>query len=138
MANEIKIQLHQVATSTSEAAIRNHRVLIDRPASKGGADMGPMGGELFLAAVGGCFMSNLLAAIKGRDSQISDVQIEVIGELAAAPARFDAVHLHVTAESADRELLARLVETADRGCIMLNTLRGKLDVRVQLRDRVRY
>jgi hypothetical protein len=27
-------------------------------------------------------------------------------------------------------LLERLVEIADRGCIMMNTLRGKLDVRV--------
>jgi hypothetical protein len=38
--------------------------------------------------------------------------------------------LRVAAESGDRELLERLVEIADRGCIMMNTLRGKLDVRV--------
>jgi putative redox protein len=132
MANQIKIQLHQVSTSTSEAAIRNHTVLIDRPASKGGADSGPMGGELFLAAVGGCFMSNLLAAIKARDSHVSDIRMEVVGALAEAPARFDAVDLYVTADSTDRELLEQLVEIADRGCIMMNTLRGKLDVRVRI------
>ena len=132
MPNEIKIQLHQVSPSTSEAAIRNHKVLIDRPAAKGGADLGPMGGELFLAALGGCFMSNLLAAIKARDSQISNVRMEVAGVLAEAPARFEAVDVSVTAESADRELLERLVEIADRACIMMNTLRGKLDVRVRV------
>jgi hypothetical protein len=38
---------------------------------------GPMGGELFQAAVGGCFMSNLLAAIASRDAGISDVRAEV-------------------------------------------------------------
>jgi putative redox protein len=133
MPNEIKIQLHQVSTSTSEAAIRNHKVLIDRPAAKGGTDLGPMGGELFLAALGGCFMSNLLAAIKARDSQISNVRMEVAGVLAEAPARFEVVDVSVTAESADRELLERLVEIADRACIMMNTLRGKLDVRVRVR-----
>ena len=133
MANEIKIQLHQVSTSTSEAAIRNHTLLIDRPASKGGTDMGPMGGELFLAGLGGCFMSNLLAAGKAREAGISDVRIEVIGTLGEAPARFEAIDLYVTVESADRELLGRLVEIADRGCIMMNTLRGKLDVRVKIR-----
>jgi len=72
MANEIKIAIRQTSAATSEAAIRQHKTLIDRPAAKGGDDQGPMGGELFLAAIGGCFMSNLLAAIKGREAEISD------------------------------------------------------------------
>jgi len=42
------------------------------------------------------------------------------------------VELYVMAESADRELFERLVEIADRACIMMNTLRGKLDVRVRI------
>jgi putative redox protein len=75
-------------------------------------------------------MSTLLAAIKARDVEISHVSVEVVGFLADSPARFSGVELHVTAESGDRDLLERLVEIADRGCIMMNTLRGKLDVRV--------
>jgi putative redox protein len=132
MTNQMKIQLRQVSTSTSEATLRTHQVLIDRPAEKGGADMGPMGGELFLAGVGGCFMSNLLAAIRARQAEILDVRTEVIGTLADSPTRFSAIELHVTAESLDRELLERVVEIADRGCIMMNTLRGKLDLRVRI------
>jgi putative redox protein len=130
MANEMKIQLRQISASTSEATLGRHQVLIDRPTAKGGADAGPMGGELFLAAVGGCFMSNLLAAIRAREAEISDVRVEVVGSLADSPARFAGVELRVAAESRDRELLERLVEIADRGCIMMNTLRGKLDLRV--------
>src|SRR6185436_6930055 len=87
MAGEIRIQLRQVSVSTTEATMGTHQVLIDRPASKGGADMGPMGGELFLAGVGGCFMSNLLAAIRARDSRVSDVHIEVIGRITDNPTR---------------------------------------------------
>jgi putative redox protein len=132
MTNQMKIQLRQVSTSTSEATLRTHQVLIDRPAEKGGADMGPMGGELFLAGVGGCFMSNLLAAIRARQAEILDVRTEVIGTLADSPTRFSAIELHVTAESLDRELLERVVEIADRGCIMMNTLCGKLDLRVRI------
>ena len=132
MPSEIKIQLRQTADSTAEASIRGHQVLIDRPTAKGGADLGPMGGELFLAAIGGCFMSNLLAAIKARESAITDVHAEVTGVLLEAPARFSSVELMVTAESADRGQLEKLVEIADRGCIMMNTLRGKLDVTVRL------
>ena len=132
MSSEIKIRLRQVSTSTSEATMGRHQVLIDRPAAKGGADLGPMGGELFLAAIGGCFMSNLLAAIKARETEISDIRTEVIGTLADSPARFVAVELCVIAESASRDQLERLVEIADRACIMMNTLRGKIDVRVRI------
>ncbi len=126
--NAINIQLRQVSTSTSEATMRTHHVLIDRPVEKDGADMGPMGGELFLAAVGGCFMSNLLAAARARQVAIADVRTTVSGTIADSPGRFSAVELAVTAGNIDQELLDRLVEIADRGCIMMNTLRGKLPV----------
>jgi len=129
MASTINVQLHQISPSTSEAIIRGHKALIDRPTAKGGSDAGPMGGELFLAAVGGCFMSNLLAAIKAREVEISGIQTEVIGTLADSPARFTAVELCVTADAPDRDLFERLVTIAERGCIMVNTLRGTLDLK---------
>ena len=128
----MKIQVRQVSASTSEATLRTHHVLIDRPVEIGGTDMGPMGGDLFLASVGGCFMSNLLAAIRARGEQISDAHLEVIGTIAESPARFSALELYVTAAGANPELLEKLVEIADRGCIMMNTLRGKLDVRIRI------
>ena len=128
----MKIQVRQVSASTSEATLRTHHVLIDRPVEKGGTDRGPMGGDLFLASVGGCFMSNLLAAIRARGAQISDSHLEVIGTIAESPARFSALELYVTADGANPELLEKLVEIADRGCIMMNTLRGKLDVRIRI------
>jgi putative redox protein len=128
--NQIRIQLCQISTSTSEATLRTHHVLIDRPHERGGVDLGPMGGELFLASIGGCFMSNFLAAISAREAEISEVRTQVIGTIADSPARFSAVELHVSAKGRSEEI-ERLVEVADRGCIMMNTLRGKLDVRIQ-------
>ena len=133
MAAEIKVQVSQISATTSEAAIREHRVTIDRPVSKGGTDAGPMGGELFLAAVGGCFMSNLLAAIKARDAGIANVRTEVTGILDGTPARFVGIDLEVSADGSNRELLEKLAEIADRACIMTNTLRGKLDLNVRVR-----
>jgi putative redox protein len=131
--SQIKVSVEQVSTFTSEAAIRQHRVLVDRPAAKGGSDAGPMGGELFLAAVGGCFMSNLLAAAAARDAKISGVRTEVTGTLAeSGAARFAVVELVVTADYPDRNLMEKLVEIAERGCIMVNTLKGSLDLRVGL------
>ena len=130
ITNEMKIQLRQISPSATEATIGRHRVRIDRPVAKGGGDAGPMGGELFLAAVGGCFMSTLLAAINARAAAVSNVRVDVVGSLADSPARFSAIELRVAADSGDPELLERLVGIADRGCIMMNTLRSTLDVRV--------
>ena len=127
----MKIQLQQVSTSVSEAALRTHRVLIDRPDDKGGTDSGPMGGELFLASIGGCFMSTLLAAIRARNADVSDVRAEVIGTIAETPTRFSSVELNVEAQGSSEEI-ERLVAIADKGCIMMNTLRGVLDVRIRI------
>jgi len=132
MANEIAIHIRQTSAATSEASIRQHRVLIDRPTAKGGSDAGPMGGELFLSAIGGCFMSNLLAAIRAREAAVTDAQVEVVGVLADAPARFTSVEMLVSANYQDAALFEKLVEIADKGCIMMNTLRGKLEVNLRI------
>jgi putative redox protein len=126
------IELCQISASTSEAAIRTHRVLIDRPADKGGSDLGPMGGELFLAAVGGCFMSNLLAAIKAREADVTGVRTQVTGAITDSPARFSAIEVCVYADSGSQELLERLVEIAARGCITMNTLRGTVEIQARV------
>jgi len=128
----MRIRIRQTAPSTSEAEIRRHRILIDRPESKGGADLGPMGGELFLASIGGCFMSTLLAAIKARAADVSAVQAEVTGSLADDPVRFLAVEVCVWAKCSDQDLFEKLVEIAKKGCIMVNTLRGKLEFTVRI------
>ena len=40
---------------------------MDRPEAKGGQNKGPMGGEAMLMGLGGCFMSNPLAAAVARN-----------------------------------------------------------------------
>jgi hypothetical protein len=75
-------------------------------------------------------MSNLLAAIDARKAAISEVYAEVIGTIADSPARFSAVELLISAKGGSDEI-EHLVEVADRACIMMNTLRGKLDVRIR-------
>ena len=77
-------------------------------------------------------MSNLLAAIRAREAEISGVRTEVIGTITDSPPRFSEVELQFSAEGVSRDLLERIVEIADRGCIMMNTLRGNLDVWVRI------
>ena len=75
-------------------------------------------------------MSNLLAAIRARASEVRNLHIEVNGAVADSPARFSAVDLVITAEAPDREELDHLIGVADRGCIMMNTLRDKLTLNI--------
>jgi putative redox protein len=131
--SQMKVEISQISACTSEATLGPHRILIDRPIEKGGTAQGPMGGELFLASVGGCFMSNLLAAIRSRNEPVSDVRVKVTGTLTdSAPVRYTSIELTVDADTSDRQLLEHLAEIADRGCIMMNTLRGTLDLRVRV------
>ncbi|MEE2904815.1 MAG: OsmC family protein [Gemmatimonadota bacterium] len=128
---EVKVQLCQVGPSTSEAILpRGHQVLVDRPEAKGGADKGPMGGEYFLTAVGGCFMSTLLAAIKAREAPVTNVRTDVRGVLAEDPTRFSSVSLLVRADCEDGDLLNRLVQIAENGCIMVTTLKRDIEFSV--------
>ncbi|MDE2637196.1 MAG: OsmC family protein [Chloroflexota bacterium] len=128
----ISVNLNQVDDATTAAKIRNHAIDIDRPEAKGGHDRGAMGGELLLASLGGCFNSNLLAAIRARDLQIDDIAIEVSGELAEAPARFSSIDMVVKSEFSDRAELERLVLMSERACIVANTLKGAVDLTVSV------
>jgi len=132
---QIQVQLEQVGPSTTQGTAREHRVLVDRPAEKGGEDRGMMGGEYLLIALGGCFMSNLLAAVAARGAAIRDVRASVTGTLASAPSRFERIEVLVSAETDDSELLKKLVEMADRACISTNTLRGAVALSVRVVER---
>ena len=128
----ITVSLKQVDDATTAAQIRQHAVDIDRPEAKGGHDKGAMGGELLLASLGGCFNSNLLAAIRARDLEIDDIAIEVSGELAEAPARFSSINMVVKSGFSDRAALEKLVTMSERACIVANTLKGSVDLSVSV------
>jgi len=132
VADKIHVSLKQKGRATSEAVIRAHRVLIDRPKAKAGEDRGPMGGELLLAALGGCFMSNLLAAIAARGAKVSNVRTALTGTLDGAPPRFVAIDATVAADCDDPALLEKLVTIAERSCIVANTLRDALRLQVRV------
>ncbi len=129
----ITVQLNQINDATSEAHIRTHDVLIDRPEAKGGHDQGAMGGELLLAALGGCFNSNLLAAIKARELPIDDITIEVNGNLDGSPSRFDSIEMVVSSAYEDRAELEKLVVISERSCIVANTIKGSVNLTVSVK-----
>ena len=134
MSRTITVEIAQIAPSTSQATARSHTVLVDRPVDKGGADRGPLGGELLLIALGGCFMSTLLAAVRTREADVSEVRVSVIGTVGGVPERFESMRMRVSANYTDPELMRKLLLVAERGCLVTNTLKDNVLVTVELED----
>jgi putative redox protein len=132
MPKTIAVEVEQVGPTTGKGTARSHSLLIDRPAEKGGQDRGPLGGELLLLSLGGCFLSTLLAAINTRSAEISDVRVSVTGTIGGVPERFESMSLRVTARCADADLLRKLVGLAERGCLVTNTLKDAVVISIEI------
>lgn len=133
MAHEVRVTVRQISESASEGSARDHTVCCDRPEAKGGRNQGPMGGEMFLMAFGGCFMSNLLAAVKARNAEVSDLKLDIAAALEETPPRFSAVTLTVSGTHQDREMMEKLVTIAQRGCVINNTIKGSVEVSFEIK-----
>ncbi len=132
MGQTLDVQVQQIGPTTAQGTARSHSVLIDRPRAKGGADRGPLGGELLLLSLGGCFMSNLLAAIGARNAAITEVRIGVTGTIGGSPERFETLAMKIGAQGDSLELLPKLVAIAERTCIVTNTLREATPIAISV------
>jgi len=130
MSMAVTVEVRQMDTTASEGSVRGHRVMMDRPTEKEGQDKGAMGGEVLLMALGGCFMSNLLAAIRSREAAISDVLTTITGTLESAPPRFSAIEMKISATYDDQPLMEKIVTIAERGCINANTLKNAVELKI--------
>jgi putative redox protein len=130
----ILVNVDQQDHSSSRGEVRGHSLVMDRPEAKGGQDKGPMGGEAILMGLGGCFMSNLLAAARARDVEISEARAEIAGELSDGPMRYTKIRLRVSARCEPADALEKLVTIADRGCIAANTLRNGVNLSIECVD----
>jgi len=123
MSTTFKATIEHVTHTTSRAIVRSHTVLVDRGVPKGGFDLGPAGGEYQLVALGGCFTSHLLAAIRAREAAMTGVKVAVTGTLDGTPERFTAFTVDVAAECSDADLARKLITIASRACQVMNTIR---------------
>ena len=130
MSQTLEARVEQDGASSAVGIVRTHRVAIDRPVAKGGTDKGPLGGEYLLVSLGGCFMSNLLAAIRAREAAVSNLRIALTATVESSPDRVTAIAMNVGADGADRATLEKLVEIAGRACIVTNTLKLAMPITV--------
>lgn len=129
---KVNVSVDQIGPTASEGTAREHKVVMDRPEAKGGQNRGAMGGENLLMALGGCFMSNLLAAAQSREYDVKDIKLRITGSLASAPPGFTAVEMKIIADYNDKNAMEKLVTIAERGCIVANTLKNAVDLKIAL------
>ena len=132
MGRTVSVEIEQVGPSTGQATARTHTVFVDRPTDKGGHDRGPLGGEYLLVSLGGCFLSTLLAAVKTRGAEVSNVRVSVAGTIGGVPERFEAMAVRVNAVYKDKDEMRKLLTIAERGCLVTNTLRDAVALSLYL------
>jgi len=124
------VKVEQITGTASRGNARGHELVMDRPVAKGGTNAGMMGGEAMLIGLGGCFMSNLLAAAKARGIELKNAHAEIAGDMADAPPRFTAIRMSISAQCNPPEELNTLAVLAERSCIAANTLRTAVELSI--------
>jgi putative redox protein len=126
------VVVEQISSTASRGDARGHKLIMDRPEAKGGTNEGMMGGEVLLNSLGGCFMSNLLAAAKSRNIELKDARADIEADVAEAPSRFTVIRMSVSAQCNPPEELDKLVSIAERGCIAANTLKAAVELSIKV------
>jgi putative redox protein len=126
------VKVEQISNTASRGNARGHEVIMDRPEPKGGTNKGMMGGEAVLNGLGGCFMSNLLAAAKAKNIELKNAHVDIQGDMAESPPRFTAIRMSVSAQCNPPEELNKLVAIAENGCLAANTLRAAVVLSIEV------
>ena len=85
-----------------------------------------------LMGLGGCFMSNLLAAASTREVELMEARAEIAADLADSPPRFTDIQMKVTGQCRPSDQLEKLITIAERGCISANTLRQAVNLSIKM------
>lgn len=105
-----------------------HVLPLDRPEATGGTGLGFNGGHLMLMGWGGCFKSVMVASAEARDIAVSDIRIEIEGDLVDSPKRFSELRMRVSFESdVGPDGKRKLIDVAEQGCAVSQTLKRAAD-----------
>ncbi len=139
---EVNATSRLVAGFESRVRTRTSEVTVDQPAAAGGTDLGPRPSEYVLAALAACHEVTYRLYADALDIPLRAVAVTVTGYSDArgflcpdseARAGFErvrgTVHIDSPASEAD---IARLRETVNRHCPVLDDLRSPVDVELDV------
>jgi putative redox protein len=136
--SDTQVRVKWLEGSFSLGLAGKHTVGIDRLASVGGTEAGFRASELLLLSLGGCLSSTLVGAAKARELTLSKVDIQVVGKTVPNPERIGEIEVEVDLAITDAEgvelagsELDRILDIAERGCFVTNTLRTGIAISVK-------
>jgi uncharacterized OsmC-like protein len=127
-----------VATYLKDAAFevscRDHRVISDQPADKGGGDAGMTPPEFLLAALASCAGYYAAKYLEAHGLPAEGLAVRVTAEKSAAPARLSSFRVAIGAPEAASPKHQAGVLRAARHCLIHNTLLNPARIDVMLDD----
>ncbi len=105
-------------------------VTFDRAVQRGGADEGMRAAEGLLLATGACLAITIAAAAQSRGIELGRCRVRVRGETADGPSRVARIAIDAELPDVAPEVARHLIEVAERGCTVANTLRNPPELRI--------
>ena len=132
----------QEAPFRTEGRFGRHRVVVDEPSEFGGGDTAANPAEVLFAALGTCLAVTLRCHAALRGLTLGRITAELSGNLdirgffdadPAVRSGFQSIAIKLSVESdAPRADLQNLLAAVDRGCPILDTVRGPTPVTLEL------
>ena len=117
----MEVRIQHLGDVRFEASARGHRVVCDQPPDNGGSDSGMTPPEYLLVSLGTCAGFYAAQYLKARSLPALGLEIKVIAEKAAQPARLGRFRIEVRVPPLDprhEEGVLRAV----KACLVHNTL----------------
>ena len=117
----MEITVRHLGDAQFEADARGHRVICDQPFDNGGYDEGMTPPEFLLISLGTCAGFYVAQYLNAHSLVCPDLEIKVVAEKAANPARLSTFRIEVLAASLDPHHEAGILRAVHK-CLIHNTL----------------
>ena len=131
----MEVIIHHLGNVRFEAIARGHRVLCDQPVENRGSDTGMTPPELLLSSLGTCAGYYAVEYLRTRGLTTDGLEVRVVGEKAAQPARLGSFRIEVTVpelEPRHQDGVLRAV----KACLIHNTLVHAPAIEIAIESRV--
>lgn len=131
----MEVIIHHLGNVKFEALARGHRLVCDQPAENRGSDAGMTPPELLLSSLGTCAGYYAAEYLHTRGLSAEGLEVRVVGEKAAQPARLGSFRIEVTVPELEPRHEAG-IRRAVQACLIHNTLLHAPAIEIAIESRV--